>query len=145
MSTNEPPPPGAQAPTLRSLTFSPTASPLLGRCDISASQFLVTSYDFTDESRRAHLEYSLEQIIEHGMVRPASPRVRGPERMPPFCPRASCPLPPCTVHLTRHVTQVPIINENDAVSGNQGYTKENVFSDNDALASIVASQMGAEV
>mmetsp|Transcript_45627 Transcript_45627/g.126167 ORF Transcript_45627/g.126167 Transcript_45627/m.126167 type:complete len:211 (+) Transcript_45627:1433-2065(+) len=40
---------------------------------------------------------------------------------------------------------VPIINENDAVSGNQGYTKENVFSDNDALASIVASQMGAEV
>mmetsp|Transcript_45643 Transcript_45643/g.126320 ORF Transcript_45643/g.126320 Transcript_45643/m.126320 type:complete len:721 (+) Transcript_45643:950-3112(+) len=80
---------------------------LFSQCDISASQFLVTSYDFTDESRRAHLEYSLEQIIEHGMV--------------------------------------PIINENDAVSGNQGYTKENVFSDNDALASIVASQMGAEV
>ena len=66
-----------------------------------------------------------------------------PARVAPSAPVAL--LPPCLVHLTRYVIQVPIINENDAVSGNQGYTKENVFSDNDALASIVASQMGAEV
>ena len=31
------------------------------------------------------------------------------------------------------------------MSGNQGYTEANVFSDNDALASIVAAQLGAEV
>jgi delta-1-pyrroline-5-carboxylate synthetase len=36
---------------------------------------------------------------------------------------------------------VPILNENDAVSGNKGYTAENVFSDNDALASLVAGQV----
>lgn len=29
---------------------------------------------------------------------------------------------------------VPIINENDAVSANQGYTEATVFSDNDSLA-----------
>lgn len=41
---------------------------------------------------------------------------------------------------------VPIVNENDAaVSGNKGYTTENVFSDNDALASIVAGRLGAQV
>ena len=38
---------------------------------------------------------------------------------------------------------VPILNENDAVSGNKGYTAENVFSDNDALASLVAGQVRA--
>jgi delta-1-pyrroline-5-carboxylate synthetase len=38
---------------------------------------------------------------------------------------------------------VPILNENDAVSGNKGYTEENVFSDNDALASLVAGQVRA--
>jgi glutamate 5-kinase len=40
---------------------------------------------------------------------------------------------------------VPIVNENDAVSGSAGYTEENVFTDNDALASVVAGQMNAEV
>jgi hypothetical protein len=40
--------------------------------------------------------------------------------------------------------KIPILNENDAVSGNQGYTAENVFSDNDALAAIVAAQLGAD-
>ena len=63
----------------------------------------MTSYDFTDESRKQHLSTSMETIIAHGMV--------------------------------------PILNENDAVSGNKGYTEENVFSDNDALASLVAGQV----
>ncbi|GMI10618.1 hypothetical protein TrVE_jg2270 [Triparma verrucosa] len=31
---------------------------------------------------------------------------------------------------------IPIINENDAVSSNQGWTSESVFSDNDSLASV---------
>ena len=82
-------------------------STLFTQCDVSVSQFLVTSYDFTDEGRRAHLRYSMEQIIRHGMV--------------------------------------PIVNENDAISGNKGYTAENVFSDNDALASLVAGQLGVDV
>jgi delta-1-pyrroline-5-carboxylate synthetase len=40
---------------------------------------------------------------------------------------------------------VPIINENDAVSGNLGYTADDVFSDNDSLASLCARSFGAEV
>lgn len=40
---------------------------------------------------------------------------------------------------------VPIINENDAVSGNKGYTAENVFSDNDSLAALCARSFNAEV
>lgn len=40
---------------------------------------------------------------------------------------------------------VPIVNENDAVSANQGYTAENVFSDNDSLAALCARNFGAEV
>jgi delta-1-pyrroline-5-carboxylate synthetase len=40
---------------------------------------------------------------------------------------------------------VPIINENDAVSGNLGYTADDVFSDNDSLAGICARSFGAEV
>jgi len=52
---------------------------LFSQCDVSVSQFLLTSYDFTDESRKQHLRTSMEQIILHGMV--------------------------------------PIVNENDAVSG----------------------------
>jgi glutamate 5-kinase len=75
--------------------------------DVAISQFLVTSYDFTEKSRREHFKGTMEEIISKGMV--------------------------------------PIVNENDAVSGNKGYTEENVFSDNDALASIIAGQMGAEV
>ena len=40
---------------------------------------------------------------------------------------------------------VPIINENDAVSGNMGYTAEDVFSDNDSLAALCARSFNAEV
>ncbi|KAL7569341.1 hypothetical protein ACA910_016883 [Epithemia clementina (nom. ined.)] len=40
---------------------------------------------------------------------------------------------------------VPIINENDAVSGNRGYTPDDVFSDNDSLAALCARTFGAEV
>lgn len=40
---------------------------------------------------------------------------------------------------------VPIINENDAVSGNLGYTADDVFSDNDSLAAICARSFEAEV
>lgn len=40
---------------------------------------------------------------------------------------------------------VPIINENDAVSANQGYTADNIFSDNDSLAALCARSFGAEV
>jgi len=40
---------------------------------------------------------------------------------------------------------VPIINENDAVSNNQGYTSDDVFSDNDSLAAICARSFDAEV
>ena len=40
---------------------------------------------------------------------------------------------------------VPIINENDAVSGNTGYTEEHKFSDNDSLAALCARTFGVEV
>ena len=40
---------------------------------------------------------------------------------------------------------VPIVNENDAVSGNIGYTPANVFSDNDSLAALCARTLNAEV
>jgi delta-1-pyrroline-5-carboxylate synthetase len=40
---------------------------------------------------------------------------------------------------------VPIINENDAVSANKGYTPSTVFSDNDSLACLVAKETNAEV
>lgn len=40
---------------------------------------------------------------------------------------------------------VPIVNENDAVSANLGYTPDDVFSDNDSLASLCARTFGAEV
>ena len=40
---------------------------------------------------------------------------------------------------------VPIINENDAVSGNSGYTADDVFSDNDSLAGLCARNFDAEV
>ncbi|CAM9400671.1 unnamed protein product, partial [Phaeothamnion confervicola] len=41
---------------------------------------------------------------------------------------------------------VPILNENDAVSGNEGYnTVGGMFSDNDGLAALVAAEMGAQL
>lgn len=38
---------------------------------------------------------------------------------------------------------LPILNENDAVSGNEGYEAEGMFSDNDGLASLVAVEVGS--
>ena len=40
---------------------------------------------------------------------------------------------------------VPIINENDAVSANLGYTADDVFSDNDSLAALCARSFNAEI
>eukprot|EP00586_Coscinodiscus_wailesii_P004779 CAMPEP_0172481264 /NCGR_PEP_ID=MMETSP1066-20121228/6989_1 /TAXON_ID=671091 /ORGANISM="Coscinodiscus wailesii, Strain CCMP2513" /LENGTH=711 /DNA_ID=CAMNT_0013243375 /DNA_START=475 /DNA_END=2610 /DNA_ORIENTATION=+ len=40
---------------------------------------------------------------------------------------------------------IPIINENDAVSANQGYADSTVFSDNDSLAALCARNFKAEV
>jgi delta-1-pyrroline-5-carboxylate synthetase len=40
---------------------------------------------------------------------------------------------------------IPIINENDAVSANLGYTADDIFSDNDSLAALCARNFGAEV
>eukprot|EP00520_Triparma_pacifica_P015092 CAMPEP_0118640596 /NCGR_PEP_ID=MMETSP0785-20121206/4837_1 /TAXON_ID=91992 /ORGANISM="Bolidomonas pacifica, Strain CCMP 1866" /LENGTH=670 /DNA_ID=CAMNT_0006531993 /DNA_START=1271 /DNA_END=3280 /DNA_ORIENTATION=+ len=39
---------------------------------------------------------------------------------------------------------VPIINENDAVSGNLGYTSDDVFSDNDSLAALCGKAFDCE-
>ncbi len=40
---------------------------------------------------------------------------------------------------------IPIINENDAVSANKGYTADDVFSDNDSLAALCARTFNAQV
>jgi delta-1-pyrroline-5-carboxylate synthetase len=40
---------------------------------------------------------------------------------------------------------LPLINENDAVSGSMGYTGDDVFSANDSLAAICARNLDAEV
>jgi delta-1-pyrroline-5-carboxylate synthetase len=40
---------------------------------------------------------------------------------------------------------IPIINENDAISANEGYTQSGIFSDNDSLAALVAGTLGAEL
>ena len=40
---------------------------------------------------------------------------------------------------------VPIVNENDAVSANTGYTEKDIFSDNDSLAGICARNFNADV
>jgi len=50
-----------------------------------------------------------------------------------------------TVERLLSVGIVPIVNENDAVSGNTGYTPANVFSDNDSLAALCARTFNAEV
>jgi delta-1-pyrroline-5-carboxylate synthetase len=39
---------------------------------------------------------------------------------------------------------LPIINENDVVSANTGYTSDDIFSDNDSLAALCARSFGAE-
>lgn len=42
---------------------------------------------------------------------------------------------------------VPLLNENDAVSANQGYQlfPDQTFSDNDSLASLVSIEMNAQL
>jgi delta-1-pyrroline-5-carboxylate synthetase len=40
---------------------------------------------------------------------------------------------------------IPIINENDAVSANLGYTQADIFSDNDSLAALCARSFHADV
>eukprot|EP00934_Nitzschia_sp_Nitz4_P002037 Nitzschia sp. Nitz4//scaffold55_size114948//106047//108455//NITZ4_003927-RA/size114948-snap-gene-0.194-mRNA-1//-1//CDS//3329554608//2037//frame0 len=82
-------------------------SNLFSQCDVSASQILVTQADFHDPKRLQNLQYSIERLLNLGIV--------------------------------------PIINENDAVSGNLGYTDDDVFSDNDSLAALCTRSFGAEV
>lgn len=82
-------------------------SSLFNQVDVAASQILVTQTDFTDTQRLQNLKYSVERLLDHGIV--------------------------------------PIINENDAVSANLGYTADDVFSDNDSLAALCARSFGAEV
>jgi len=41
---------------------------LFAHCDVSVSQYLVTSYDFTDDARKQHLSDSIDLILAHGMV-----------------------------------------------------------------------------
>jgi len=40
---------------------------------------------------------------------------------------------------------IPIVNENDAVTANRGYTPDDTFSDNDGLAALLASQVQASL
>ncbi|KAL7518688.1 hypothetical protein ACHAWX_003500 [Stephanocyclus meneghinianus] len=40
---------------------------------------------------------------------------------------------------------IPIINENDAVSANRGYTEGDLFSDNDSLAALCARSFGCDL
>lgn len=40
---------------------------------------------------------------------------------------------------------IPIINENDAVSANRGYTEGDLFSDNDSLAALCARSFGCDM
>jgi len=40
---------------------------------------------------------------------------------------------------------IPIVNENDTVTANRGYTPDDVFSDNDGLAALVAAQAQADL
>ena len=82
-------------------------SSLFDQGDVAASQILVTQSDFTDEKRKRNLVYTVDRLLNLGVV--------------------------------------PIINENDAVSANQGYTSDDVFSDNDSLAALCARSFGAEV
>lgn len=81
---------------------------MFSQFDITVSQLLVTSFDFTSPERRRNISHVISQLLSLGVV--------------------------------------PIINENDAVSANQGYeTYGKTFSDNDSLASIVAVEMSAQL
>tara|TARA_B110000208_G_C11763008_1_gene427605 strand:+ start:117 stop:2021 length:1905 start_codon:yes stop_codon:yes gene_type:complete len=80
---------------------------LFSHFSITTSQFLLTSDDFTTKERRGNLLYSLNTLLDLGVI--------------------------------------PLINENDAISANQGYTDETTFSDNDGLAALVAAEVGAQL
>ena len=81
---------------------------MFNQFDITTSQILVTSFDFTSPERRRNVQHVLSQLLNLGIV--------------------------------------PLLNENDAVSANQGYeTYGTTFSDNDSLASLVAVEMSAQL
>ena len=81
---------------------------LFSQYEVSTSQLLVTSFDFTSPERRRNVQHVISQLLNLGIV--------------------------------------PLLNENDAVSANQGYeTYGATFSDNDSLASLVAIEMSAQL
>lgn len=81
---------------------------MFSQFDITVSQLLVTSIDFTSPERRRNIQHVISQLLSLGIV--------------------------------------PLLNENDAVSANQGYqTFGKTFSDNDSLASLVAVEMSAQL
>lgn len=81
---------------------------MFNQFDVTTSQILVTSSDFTSSERRRNVQHVLSQLLHLGIV--------------------------------------PLLNENDAVSANQGYeTYGRTFSDNDSLASLVAVEMSAQL
>ena len=81
---------------------------MFNQYDITTSQLLVTSFDFTSPERRRNVQYVISQLLALGIV--------------------------------------PLLNENDAVSANQGYaTFGNTFSDNDSLAALVSIEMSAQL
>lgn len=81
---------------------------MFSQFDITTSQLLVTSFDFTSPERRRNIQYVISQLLALGII--------------------------------------PLLNENDAVSANQGYGDFGAsFSDNDSLASLVSIEMSAQV
>lgn len=81
---------------------------MFNQFDVSTSQLLVTSFDFTSPERRRNVQHVISQLLNLGIV--------------------------------------PLLNENDAVSANQGYeTYGTTFSDNDSLAALVAVEMSAQL
>mmetsp|Transcript_13803 Transcript_13803/g.23023 ORF Transcript_13803/g.23023 Transcript_13803/m.23023 type:complete len:772 (+) Transcript_13803:20-2335(+) len=81
---------------------------MFGQYNITVSQLLVTSSDFTSPERCRNIQYVISQLLSLGVV--------------------------------------PLLNENDAVSANQGYeTYGTTFSDNDSLASLVAVEVQASL
>lgn len=81
---------------------------MFNQFDLTVSQLLVTSFDFTSPERRKNIQHVISQLLALGIV--------------------------------------PLLNENDAVSANQGYeTFGNTFSDNDSLAALVSIEMSAQL
>lgn len=80
---------------------------LFSQMEVNAAQVLLTSGDFLDESNLKNLRYSIQRLLDVGII--------------------------------------PIINENDAVSANRGYTEGDVFSDNDSMAALCARNFGCDL